>query len=97
MAFFYAAPDRFLTLETTMTEPTTPQPKKRRLSADEKWRIYQECQKPDDHIGEILRRNGMYSSVLFTALKKSELGVSVACPAAAGSSCSTFICEDSRY
>ena len=74
MDFFDAAPDRFLTLETTMTDPTTPQPKKRRLSADEKWRIYQECQKPDAHIGEILRRNGLYSSDLQAIRRTVESG-----------------------
>ncbi len=38
--------------------------KRRPLSAEQKWLIYQECQKPDAKIGEILRRYGMYSSDL---------------------------------
>lgn len=38
--------------------------KRRRLSADEKWRIYQLCQQPDAKIGEILRTHGLYSSDL---------------------------------
>ncbi len=38
--------------------------KRRKLSADEKWEIYQECQKPDAKIGEILRKHGLFSSDL---------------------------------
>jgi len=38
--------------------------KKKKLSAEEKWRIYQECQKPEAKIGEILREHGLYSSDL---------------------------------
>ncbi|MBW1790054.1 MAG: hypothetical protein JRK53_26135 [Deltaproteobacteria bacterium] len=37
---------------------------KRRLSAEEKWEIYQECEKPGAKIGEILRKYGLYSSDL---------------------------------
>ena len=37
---------------------------RRRLSAEEKWRIYQLCQQPDAKIGEILRSHGLYSSDL---------------------------------
>jgi transposase-like protein len=37
---------------------------KRRLSAEEKWAIYQECEKPGALIGEILRQHGLYSSDL---------------------------------
>ncbi|MBU0989348.1 MAG: hypothetical protein KJ823_04095 [Proteobacteria bacterium] len=37
---------------------------KRRLSAEEKWEIYQECEKPGAQIGEILRKRGLYSSDL---------------------------------
>jgi len=29
---------------------------RRRLSAEEKWNIYQECEKPGIKIGEVLRR-----------------------------------------
>lgn len=38
--------------------------KRRRLSAEERWRIYQLCQQPDAKIGEILRTHGLYSSDL---------------------------------
>ena len=38
--------------------------KRRRLSAETKWQIYQECQKPDAKIGEVLRAHGLYSSDL---------------------------------
>jgi len=37
---------------------------KRRLSAEEKWEIYQECEKPGAQIGEVLRKYGLYSSDL---------------------------------
>jgi transposase len=37
---------------------------KRRFSAEEKWGIYQECEKPGAQIGEVLRRHGLYSSDL---------------------------------
>jgi transposase-like protein len=37
---------------------------KRRLSAEEKWEIYQECEKPGAPIGEVLRKQGLYSSDL---------------------------------
>ena len=39
-------------------------PKRRRLSAETKWHIYQECQKPGVKIGEVLREHGLYSSDL---------------------------------
>jgi transposase-like protein len=38
--------------------------KRRRLSAEEKWRIYQLCQQPGAKVGEILRSHGLYSSDL---------------------------------
>lgn len=38
--------------------------KRKRLSAEEKWRIYQMCQQPGAKIGEILRSHGLYSSEL---------------------------------
>jgi len=38
--------------------------KRRHLSAEQKWQIYQECQQPDAKIGEILRKHGLYSSDL---------------------------------
>ena len=37
---------------------------KRRLSAEEKWEIYQECEKPGAQIGEVLRKHCLYSSDL---------------------------------
>lgn len=57
-----------------MNERTSPQPKKRRLSAEEKWRIYQECQSPDAHIGETLRRYGLYASDLQAIRRTAESG-----------------------
>ena len=48
--------------------------KKRRLTAEEKWRIYQECQQPGAKIGEILRKHGMYSSDLQTIKKAVQEG-----------------------
>ena len=37
---------------------------RKRLSAEERWRIYQLCQQPDAKVGEILRSHGLYSSDL---------------------------------
>jgi transposase-like protein len=37
---------------------------KRRLSPEEKYQVYHECQQPDAKIGEILRKWGLYSSDL---------------------------------
>jgi transposase len=37
---------------------------RRRLSAEEKWEIYLECENPEAKIGEILRKHGLYSSDL---------------------------------
>ncbi|MHC4467686.1 MAG: transposase [Planctomycetota bacterium] len=37
---------------------------KRRLTAEEKWQIYRECEKPEAKIGEILRKHGVYASDL---------------------------------
>lgn len=55
---------------------TTPQStgKRRHLSAEEKWRIYQECEQPDAHIGEILRAHGLYSSDLQKIRRAVESG-----------------------
>jgi transposase-like protein len=39
---------------------------KRRLTAQEKWQIYQECEQPGAPIGEILRKHRLYSSDLQT-------------------------------
>jgi len=38
--------------------------KRRRLSAEEKWSIYQECEQSGVKIGEVLRKHGLYSSDL---------------------------------
>ncbi len=48
--------------------------KRRRLSAEKKWQIYQECQQPDAKLGEILRRYGLYSSDLIRIRKTVEEG-----------------------
>jgi transposase-like protein len=37
---------------------------RRRLTAEEKWQIYQECEKAGAQIGEVLRKRGLYSSDL---------------------------------
>jgi len=42
---------------------------RRRLSAEEKWQIYRECEQPGAKIGEILRRYGLYSSDLHNIRK----------------------------
>lgn len=48
--------------------------KRRRLSAEEKWRIYQLCQQPGAKVGEILRSHGLYSSDLQKIRKTVEDG-----------------------
>jgi transposase-like protein len=48
--------------------------KRRKLSAEEKWQIYQECQKPNAKIGEILRKHGLYSSDLQKIRRRVEQG-----------------------
>ncbi|MFQ6678828.1 MAG: hypothetical protein ACE5D0_11035 [Fidelibacterota bacterium] len=48
--------------------------KRRRLSAEQKWQIYQECQQPDAKVGEILRRYGLYSSDLIRIRRTVEEG-----------------------
>lgn len=37
---------------------------RRRLSPEEKWNIYQECEQPGVKIGEVLRKHSLYSSDL---------------------------------
>jgi transposase-like protein len=37
---------------------------KKKLSVEEKWRIYQEASSPGAQVGEILRKNGMYPAEL---------------------------------
>ena len=48
--------------------------KRKRLSTQQKWQIYQECQQPDAKVGEILRRYGLYSSDLVRIRKTVEEG-----------------------
>lgn len=48
--------------------------KRRHLSAQQKWQVYQECQQPDAKIGEILRKHGLYSSDLQRIRKTVEDG-----------------------
>ena len=38
--------------------------RKRRLSAEEKWQIYQKCEQPGAKVGEVLRKYQLYSSDL---------------------------------
>jgi len=47
---------------------------KRRLSAEEKWQIYRECEEPGAKIGEILRKHGLYSSDLHNIRKMVKEG-----------------------
>ena len=51
----------FITLEESMNENNG---KKRRLTAEEKWQIYRECEQSGAKIGEVLRKYGLYSSDL---------------------------------
>jgi transposase-like protein len=49
---------------------------RRRLSAEERWQIYRECEQPGTKIGEILRKYGLYSSDLHnirTMVKEASL------------------------
>ncbi|MFQ6678838.1 MAG: hypothetical protein ACE5D0_11085 [Fidelibacterota bacterium] len=48
--------------------------KRRYLSAEQKWQVYQECQQPNAKIGEILRRHGLYSSDLVRIRRTVEAG-----------------------
>jgi len=47
---------------------------KRRLSAEEKWQIYRECEQPGAKVGEILRKYGLYSSDLHNIRKMVKEG-----------------------
>jgi transposase-like protein len=47
---------------------------KRRLTAEEKWRIYRECEQPGAKIGEILRKHGLYASDLQKIRRTVEQG-----------------------
>jgi transposase-like protein len=53
-----------LTLEGKQMEHGNGKTQKRRLSAEEKWQIYQECEQPEAKVGEILRKYRLYSSDL---------------------------------
>ena len=52
-----------ITLEESMNEKNGKK-QRRRLSAEEKWQIYRECEQPGAKVGEILRKYGLYSSDL---------------------------------
>jgi transposase-like protein len=52
-----------ITLEECMNQ-NNGKKQKRRLSAEEKWQIYRECEEPGAKVGEILRKYGLYSSDL---------------------------------
>jgi transposase-like protein len=52
-----------ITLEECMNQ-NNGNKQKRRLSAEEKWQIYRECEQPGAKVGEILRKYGLYSSDL---------------------------------
>ena len=52
-----------ITLEECMDQ-NNGKKQKRRLSAEEKWQIYRECEQPGAKVGEILRKYGLYSSDL---------------------------------
>ena len=47
---------------------------RRRLSAEEKWQIYRECEQPGAKVGEILRKYGLYSSDLGNIRKLGKEG-----------------------
>jgi transposase-like protein len=50
---------------STESDNTTGEKKKRRyLSAEKKFQIYLEAQRPDQPVGELLRREGMFSTDL---------------------------------
>jgi len=53
-----------ITLEEMMDENIGSKKHKRRLTAEEKWQIYRECEQPGAKVGEILRKYGLYSSDL---------------------------------
>jgi transposase len=52
-----------ITLEECMNQ-NNGKKQKRRLSAEEKWQIYRECEQAGAKVGEILRKYGLYSSDL---------------------------------
>jgi transposase-like protein len=47
---------------------------KRRLTAEDKWQIYRECEQPGAKVGEILRKYGLYSSDLQNIRKMVKAG-----------------------
>jgi transposase-like protein len=54
----------FITLEEKQMEHGKGRTQKRRLSAEEKWQIYQGCAQPGAKVGEVLRKYRLYSSDL---------------------------------
>jgi transposase len=66
-------------MESTMSEKetekrTTNQSKRRKLTAEKKFQIYLETQRGDRPVGEILRREGLYSSDLVRIRKQVKDG-----------------------
>jgi len=66
-------------MESTMSEKetekrTTNQSKRRKLTAEKKFQIYLETQRGDLPVGEILRREGLYSSDLVRIRKQVKDG-----------------------
>ena len=57
------SPPTSIILEESMNEKNGKK-QRRRLSAEEKWQIYRECEQPGAKVGEILRKYGLYSSDL---------------------------------
>jgi transposase-like protein len=57
-------PARFHNLGGYYMRASNGKKQKRRLSAEEKWEIYQECERSGVKIGEVLRKHGLYSSDL---------------------------------
>ena len=55
-----------------MTDQTPAVSRRKRRTAEEKWRIYAECQAPGAKIGEVLRAHGMYASELQTIRRTIE-------------------------
>jgi len=62
-----------ITLEESMNEKNEKK-QRRRMSAEEKWQIYRECEQPGAKVGEILRKYGLYSSDLQTIRKMVKEG-----------------------
>ena len=55
-------------------EENTKKNGKKKLTAEEKWKIYQEASAPGAPVGEILRKNGMYPAELAKIRQSVEKG-----------------------